>query len=75
PVYRAAKNKVMKEMQPQGDFQSYILERLDRFESLIQNNKAPRNNTKGFHKIKARFNRKLSEDERFELSNSLYSKA
>ncbi len=32
PVYRAAKNKVMKEMQPQGDFQSYILERLDRFE-------------------------------------------
>lgn len=37
PVYRAAKNKVMKELQPQGDFQSYILERMDRFESILQN--------------------------------------
>lgn len=36
PVYRAAKSKVMKEMQPQGDFQSYMLDRLDRFESLLQ---------------------------------------
>lgn len=36
PVYRAAKNKVMKELQPQGDTQSYILERLDRFESMLQ---------------------------------------
>ncbi|MEW8003405.1 MAG: hypothetical protein AB2827_11495 [Candidatus Thiodiazotropha sp.] len=40
PVYRAAKNKVMKELQPQGDFQSYILERLDRFETLLQKQKA-----------------------------------
>jgi len=39
PVYRAAKNKVMKDLHPQGDFQSYILERLDRFESIIQSNK------------------------------------
>ena len=36
PVYRAAKNKVMKEMHPQGDFQSYVLQRLDRFESMLQ---------------------------------------
>jgi len=39
PVYRAARNKVMKDIQPQGDFQSYMLERLDRFESIIQSNK------------------------------------
>ena len=38
PVYRAAKNKVMKDLHPQGDFQSYMLERLDRFESIMQNN-------------------------------------
>ncbi|WP_184947153.1 hypothetical protein [Salinisphaera orenii] len=36
PVYRAAKSKVMKDLQPQGDFQTYMLERLDRFESLLQ---------------------------------------
>ena len=38
PVYRAAKNKVMKDMKPQSDYQSYILERMDRFESLLQRN-------------------------------------
>ncbi len=36
PVYRAAKNKIMKELNPQDDVQSYILERLDRFESILQ---------------------------------------
>jgi hypothetical protein len=36
PVYRAAKNKVMKELKPQGDFQSYMLDRLDRFEGMLQ---------------------------------------
>jgi hypothetical protein len=36
PVYRAAKNKVMKDLTPQGDYQSYIMERMDRFESLLQ---------------------------------------
>jgi len=36
PVYRAAKNQVMKELQPQGDFQSYIFERLDRLETMLQ---------------------------------------
>ncbi|HCG8849429.1 TPA: hypothetical protein NKB09_004390 [Vibrio parahaemolyticus] len=35
PVYRAAKHKVMKDIHPQEDFQSYILERLDRFESML----------------------------------------
>lgn len=38
PVYRAAKNQVMKETHPQNDFQSYILDRLDRFESILQKN-------------------------------------
>ncbi|WP_211868542.1 hypothetical protein [Pseudoalteromonas sp. M8] len=38
PVYRAAKSQVMKETHPQEDFQSYILERLERFESLLQAN-------------------------------------
>lgn len=36
PVYRAANSKIMKEMHPQGDFQTYMLERLDRFESLLK---------------------------------------
>lgn len=36
PVYRAAKNRIMKDLQPQGDFQSYMLDRLDRFESMLQ---------------------------------------
>ncbi|ELA6650000.1 hypothetical protein RQV66_004737 [Vibrio alginolyticus] len=35
PVYRAAKHKVMKDIHPQEDFQSYILDRLDRFESML----------------------------------------
>jgi hypothetical protein len=47
PVYRAVKNKVMKELHPQGDFQSYILERLDRFEKLLSIQKSII--TKGTH--------------------------
>ncbi|KGM07130.1 hypothetical protein LP43_0738 [Methylophaga thiooxydans] len=36
PVYRAAKSQVMKELHPKGDFQSYMLERLERFETILQ---------------------------------------
>lgn len=46
PVYRAAKNQVMKELQPQGDFQSYILERLDRFESMLNKSNSNPSNRK-----------------------------
>jgi hypothetical protein len=44
PIYRAVKNKVMKELHPQGDFQSYILERLDRFEKLLYDQKGTKKN-------------------------------
>ena len=37
PVYRAATNKVMKELHPQNDFQSFVVNRLDKFESLLKN--------------------------------------
>ncbi|MFA0607281.1 hypothetical protein [Vibrio amylolyticus] len=44
PVYRAAINKVMKDLHPQNDFQSFVVNRLDRFESLLlkSNNTATR---------------------------------
>lgn len=35
PVYRAAKGKVMKESSPPEDYQAYLLERMDRLESLL----------------------------------------
>ncbi|MDO6560970.1 MULTISPECIES: hypothetical protein [Paraglaciecola] len=35
PVYRAAKSQVMRELKPDGDFESYIVERLDQFETML----------------------------------------
>ena len=77
PVYRAAKNKVMKDMQPAGDYQTYILERLDRFESMLQK----RNNTKSnesnyIQHIVGKFKniKKTSDEERHELSMELHTK-
>lgn len=77
PVYRAAKNKVMKDLQPQGDYQSYILERMDRFESLLQRsniNQSPLRsniNSKKFI-IKGVFSNHLSVDERDNLINEIH---
>lgn len=38
PVYRAVKSRVMKDMHPENDFQSFILEKLERFEGLLSSN-------------------------------------
>ena len=35
PVYQAAKRRVMKDLKPEGDFDSYIVDRLDSFEKII----------------------------------------
>lgn len=35
PVYRAAKNKLMKDLVPSDDFQTYLLNRIDHLETLI----------------------------------------
>ncbi|MCE7609330.1 hypothetical protein LZS97_04085, partial [Vibrio fluvialis] len=35
PIYRVKTNKVMKELHPQNDVESYLMDRLDRFESTF----------------------------------------
>ncbi|SIQ11194.1 hypothetical protein [Marinobacterium stanieri] len=37
PVYRAATYKVMKEMKPESDFQSFVLSKMEKFESILAN--------------------------------------
>ncbi|MFB2661883.1 hypothetical protein [Shewanella mangrovisoli] len=78
PVYRAAKNKVMKDLQPHGDFQSYILEKMDRFESILQRSgvsqPVPRTTLNYSRlKIKGLLTRALSKDERLSIMNELHS--
>ena len=78
PVYRAAKNKVMKDLQPQGDYQSYILERMDRFESLLQrqNSKLSTNSYKNklpTYKIQGIFETTIAEKDRDEIMSELFS--
>lgn len=41
PVYRAIKHQVMKELAPEGDFQSYMLDRFDRLENVLRENTRP----------------------------------
>ena len=78
PVYRAAKNKVMKDLEPQNDMQSYILERMDRFESLLQSqnsklsavgikNKAP------MFKVQGKINKSVSEEQKEEIMHELFT--
>ena len=40
PIYRAAKGIIMKELQPQDDVQKYLLNRLDKFESLLSSQRS-----------------------------------
>ena len=45
PVYRAAQSKVMRELAPESNAEKYFLERLDRFETILERGKdyrAPR---------------------------------
>jgi hypothetical protein len=37
PVYRVKTNQIMKELHPQNDFQSFVIDRMDKFESLLKN--------------------------------------
>jgi len=41
PIYRAAQNSIMKEVEPKSDISSYIMERLDRFESMLRTQSKP----------------------------------
>ncbi len=36
PIYRVKTNKIMKELHPQNDVESYLMDRLDKFESLLK---------------------------------------
>ncbi len=77
PVYRAAKNKVMKDLQPQGDYQSYILERMDRFESLLQRNGANKISSRSSigspsFSVKGFFSRPLSSEEINNIAGELH---
>ncbi|WP_202983451.1 hypothetical protein [Vibrio fluvialis] len=50
PIYRVKTNKIMKELHPQNDVESYLMDRLDRFEAkfnrlLTPNNTAKRTNS------------------------------
>lgn len=54
PVYRAAKHKVMKDIHPQEDFHSYILDRLDRFESMLTSKRQDGRNKVSARKISVR---------------------
>ncbi len=77
PVYRAAKNKVMKDLQPQGDFQSYILERMDRFESILQNQNSTvsrnrRINRVPAYRVKGVFKDVVSEEEKEKIIAEIY---
>lgn len=39
PIYRAATAKVMKDLEPKGDFESYLIDRLDRLEDRLMGQK------------------------------------
>ncbi|HCH4195014.1 TPA: hypothetical protein NKW06_001267 [Vibrio parahaemolyticus] len=36
PIYRVKTNKIMKELHPQNDVESYLMDRLDKFESMLK---------------------------------------
>lgn len=46
PIYRVKTNKVMKELHPQNDVESYLMDRLDRFESTFNRLLSVNNNAK-----------------------------
>ena len=46
PIYRVKTNKVMKELHPQNDVESYLMDRLDRFESTFNRLLSVNNNSK-----------------------------
>ncbi len=75
PVYRAAKSKVMKDLQPQGDFQSYMLERLDRFETMLQKkNSNVSSSSNSRYTVRGVFAKdNFSDEELNELSFKLHS--
>lgn len=76
PVYRAATHKVMKELHPRGDFQSYLLERLEQFESLLKANHTPeiRNPVVPKLSVTGVFDRSIPEEEMHDLIKEMVNR-
>ena len=76
PVYRAARGKIMKELQPQGDFQSYMLERLDQFESILHKQRGFSNKLEKHNEIQGRLlDKDMSPGDARELVTDFMSSA
>lgn len=53
PIYRVKTNKIMKELHPQNDVESYLMDRLDRFEAKFNRLLAPNNTFKRNNSLSA----------------------
>ncbi|EPF8031666.1 hypothetical protein ACSW0U_001949 [Vibrio fluvialis] len=72
PIYRVKTNKIMKELHPQNDVESYLMDRLDRFESKFNKFLSSNNSVTGNYNLMPPQSReRLFVDVKLDIPNEL----